>query len=92
MELREDEIIQKYGKQCGHCNQNTLFPYECEWSCLSCGFNLTKRKHEFTNKQRKKLSLSTTNMQNKKYFVFVLMYKKFMKVMIMIKHLKLYQH
>ena len=30
MELSEDEIIEKYGKHCGHCNQNTLVPYENE--------------------------------------------------------------
>ena len=33
MELTEDKIIQKYGKHCGHCNRNTLLPYEYEWTC-----------------------------------------------------------
>ena len=28
MELTEDEIIEKNGKHCGHCNRNTLPPYE----------------------------------------------------------------
>ena len=28
--LSEDEIIQKYGKKCGHCNRNTLLPSEYE--------------------------------------------------------------
>ena len=28
MDETEDEILQKYGKQCGHCNRNTLLPYE----------------------------------------------------------------
>ena len=32
MELTEDETIQKYGKCCGHCNRNTLLPYE--WTCF----------------------------------------------------------
>ena len=32
MELTEDEIIQKYAKNCGHCNRNTLLPYEYEWT------------------------------------------------------------
>ena len=45
MELTEDEFIQKYGKECRHCSQNTLLPYECEWTCISSGFNLIKRKH-----------------------------------------------
>ena len=53
MELSEDEIIQKYGKECAHCNRNTLLPYSYEWTCISCGFNLMKRKHELSKIQRK---------------------------------------
>ena len=54
MELSEDEIIQKYGKRCGHCNRNTLLPYEHEFTCFSCGFNINKRKFELSKIQRKK--------------------------------------
>ena len=43
MELREDEIIQKYGRNCGHRNRNTLLPYEYEFRCFSCGFNVTNK-------------------------------------------------
>ena len=56
MELTEDEIIQKYGKNCGHCNRYTLLPYEYEWTCLSCGYNVNKRKNELSKIQRKKMS------------------------------------
>ena len=56
MELTEDEIIQKYGKRCGHCNRNTLLPYEYEFTCFSCGYNINKRKHELSKKQRKKIN------------------------------------
>ena len=56
MELTEDEIILKYAKNCGHCNRNTLLPYEYEFSCLSCGFNVSKRKHELSKIQRKKIN------------------------------------
>ena len=56
MELTEDEIIQKYGKHCGHCRRNTLLPYEYEWSCFSCGFIIIKRKHELSKIQRKKIN------------------------------------
>ena len=38
--LSDDETIEKYAKQCKHCLQNTILPYEYEWSCISCGFNL----------------------------------------------------
>ena len=56
MDLTEDEIIQKYAKQCRHCNRNTLPPYEYEWICFSCGFNINKRKHELSKIQRKKIN------------------------------------
>ena len=56
MELTEDEIIQKYGKLCGHCNRNTLLPYEYEFTCFSCRYNVNKRKHELSKIQRKKIN------------------------------------
>ena len=34
MELPEDEIFEKYGKRCGHCNRNILLPYEYEFFVL----------------------------------------------------------
>ena len=55
MELTENEIIQKYAKHYVHCNRNTLLPFEYEWSCISCRFNLIKRKHELTKIQRNKI-------------------------------------
>ena len=56
MEKTEDEIIRKYAKHCGYCNRKTLPPYEYEVTCISCGFNLIRRKHEITKTQRKKYS------------------------------------
>ena len=56
MELTEDEIIQKYGKHCGHCNRNTLIPYEKEWSCFSCNYVVSKRKNELSKIQKKKIN------------------------------------
>ena len=49
-----DEILQKYGKHCGRCNRKTLRPYDYEWTCFSCGYNVNKRKHELSKIQRKK--------------------------------------
>ena len=54
MELTEDEIIGKYGKNCGHCRLNTLLPNEYKWTCFSCAYNVNKRKHELSKKQGKK--------------------------------------
>ena len=54
MELTEDEIIQKKAKNCGHCKRNTLLPYEYEFTCFSCGYNVNKKKHELSKIQRKK--------------------------------------
>ena len=56
MKLSEDEIVQKNAKNCGHCKRNTLFPYEYEWTCFSCGYNVIKRKHDFSKIQRKRLN------------------------------------
>ena len=54
MELTEDDIIERYAKKCGHCNRNTLLPYEYEFTCFSSGYNLIKRKHQLSKIQRKK--------------------------------------
>ena len=56
MNLSEDEIIQKYAKSCGHCKRNTLLPYESEFTCFSCGYNVNKRKHELSKIQRKQIN------------------------------------
>ena len=55
MQLSEDEIIEEYAKQCGHCSRNTLLRYEYEFTCISCGYNVIKRKHELSKLQRKKI-------------------------------------
>ena len=54
MELTEDEIIQKYAKNCRNCNRNSILPFEYEYTCFSCGYNVIKRKHELSKIQRKK--------------------------------------
>ena len=51
MILTADEIIEKYSKRCGHCNRNTLLPDEYEFTCIVCGFNVNKRKHELSKTQ-----------------------------------------
>ena len=57
MEL--SEIIQKYAKKCGHCNRKTLLPYEYEFTCFVCGYNVNKKKHELSKIQRKKINFIT---------------------------------
>ena len=72
MTLSEDEIIQKYAKNCRHCNQNTLLPYEYEYTCFSCGYNVNKRKNELSKIQRKKINfINHLKYAEQKYFVFV---------------------
>ena len=56
MQPSEDEMGEKYGKKCGHGNRNILLSYEYEVTCFSCGYNVVKRKHELSRKQRKKNS------------------------------------
>ena len=77
MELTEDEIIKKYAKKCGHCNRNTLLPYEYEFTCFSCGYNVNKRKHELSKIQRKKINFINRlkNSEVKIFSVCVDLYK-----------------
>ena len=56
MEVTEDETIEKYAKKCGHCSRNTSLPYEYGWTGFSCNYNVTKRKHELSKIQRKKIN------------------------------------
>ena len=56
MEITEDEIIEKYTKSCGHCKRHTFLLYEYEFKCIACGYNVSKRKHELSKIQRKKIN------------------------------------
>ena len=58
MQLSEDEIFEKYAKRCGHCNQNCLLPYDYEFTCVACGFNVMKQKHQLSKIQRKKINFN----------------------------------
>ena len=58
MEFSEDEIFEKYAKHCCHCSRNTLLPYQYDWTCISCGFNLIKRNHELSKIQRKQINFN----------------------------------
>ena len=57
MNLTEDQIIEKYGKRCGHCERNMflafIFKKQYEWSCFDCAYNVVKRKQELSKIQRK---------------------------------------
>ena len=79
MELTEDETIEKYGKNGGHCNRNTLLPYEYEWTCFSCGFSVNKRKNELSKIQRKKINFKNRlkNAEIKIFSICVDVYKIF---------------
>ena len=57
MELTENQIIEKNAKDCGHCDRNTLLPYEYEFACFSYGYNVNKRKHELSKIKRKNVIL-----------------------------------
>ena len=55
MEMTEDQTIENYAKRCGHCKRITLLPYEYEFTCIVCGYNVNKRKHELSKLQWKKI-------------------------------------
>ena len=77
MELTDDEVIQNYAKRFAHCNQNTLLPYEYEFTCISCGYNAIKRKHELSEIQRKKDNFNNRlkNAERKLFCICVDVYK-----------------
>ena len=54
MELTGDEIIEKYGKSCGHCNRNTLLPNEFDFTCIVCGYNVTNESMSSQKYKEKK--------------------------------------
>ena len=56
MESTDDQIIEKHAKQCRHCLRNTLIPYEYEFTCFACGYNVIKRKNELSKIQRKRMN------------------------------------
>ena len=93
MELTEDQVIEKYGKNCGHCNRNTLLPYEYEWACFSFGYNVNKQKNELSKIQRKKTNfINRLKYAEVKVFSICVDIYKIMKVMILMKYLKFYPH
>ena len=48
MELSDDQIIEKFAKQRLLSLRKTIAPYECEWTCTACGYNVIRRKNEVT--------------------------------------------
>ena len=52
MEITEDEIFKKYANHYGHCNRNTLLPYEYDFTCISFRYNVIERKHDLCEIQR----------------------------------------
>ena len=71
MNLNEDEIIQKYAKQCKHCSRNNLLPYGYEFTCISSGYNVIKRKNENSKLSREKIFLTDWNTLNTRCFAFL---------------------
>ena len=82
MELTEDEIMQKYAKNCEHCKRNALLPYEYEFICLSCGNTVNKRKHELSKIQRKKINFKNRlkHAEQKIFCICIDVYKNYENV------------
>ena len=54
MKLSEDEITEKYPRQCKYCLRKTSLPYEYEWSSISCKFNSIKKNTNLLKYNEKK--------------------------------------
>ena len=77
MELSEDEIIEKYGKEFGRCSRNILLPYENECTCISCEYNVIKRKQELSKNQQKKINFinGLKYAEHKIFCIYIEVYK-----------------
>ena len=56
MELTEEQIIEKCAKLCRHYLRITFLLHEYEWTCISWGYKVMKRKHELSKIQRKRIN------------------------------------
>ena len=43
MDLTEDQVIEKYFKQCLYGIRNSLLLFELEYACVACGHNVVQR-------------------------------------------------
>ena len=59
MILTDEQIFGKYAIICPSGNRNGSLPYQYEWTCYFCNYNIIKQKHELTLNQRKKLSFAS---------------------------------
>ena len=58
--------------------QSKQLPYEYEYSCVSCGYNVVKRKHELSKKQRKKNFINRLKYaEQKKFCICIDIYKNY---------------
>ena len=77
MGLTEDETFKKYDTLCEHFDRKTLLPYEYEWTCFGCGYNVIKRKDELYKNQRKRINfINRLNYaEHRKFWICVDVYK-----------------
>ena len=77
MDLTEDQKIEKYVKKRMHCTRNTLLPYEYEYTCFTCGYNVIKWKNELSKISRKKLNFMNRSKyaQHKTFCLWMNVYK-----------------
>ena len=71
MELTENKSFVKYATQTMHCLRKTLLPYEHEWTCPSCGYDVKKRQNEPTKIQRKEISFISRLRYAEKNYMFL---------------------
>ena len=55
MKLTENQVFEKVADQGINCLQKTLQPYKIDFVCISCGYNVIKRKIELTKIHRKQI-------------------------------------
>ena len=58
MEITEDEIVEKNAKFCRNCVSKALSTNQHEFTCISFGCSVIKRKNELNKTSRKKSNFS----------------------------------
>ena len=63
------------------CLRLVFQPYEYEWTCFSCGYNVVEKNIDLTETQGKKNFINRLKFSRKKC-AFAYMYTKLMRVLI----------
>ena len=71
-------MIGKCAKQCMHCTQNTLLPYEYDWTFIACDDNDLSEKMNLQKNKEKIKFYQSVGICRRKYIC--ILYKRIYKI------------